>query len=368
MKEYIFTVLVLAKMLIKRFFRDPIALFFTFLFPLLFLFVFGSLFKGGDDVNFKIALINHSNQPFATHLVQQINDSKVFDVQQDITSLDAAKEKMGRGEISSIVELPESFGVLNQSGVPSGRVGVYFEESNPQTGQTLSSIMQQTLDRINSDLVKTEAPFVVEQKSTQTANLSQFDYTFSGLLGFSILSLGIFGMANGFPADKKAGILRRLRATPLSSSQLIIATALEYLLIGAISIALMMIVGVMAFGFNMRGDYLNFVIFALISVITMFGFGLAIGGWAKNENQAAPLANLVSFPMMFLSGSFFPRYLMPEWLQSITAYLPLSPIIDGLRLILTESKTVLDLGPQLGIMTVWIVVIYFIAIRVFRWE
>jgi ABC-2 type transport system permease protein len=95
---------------------------------------------------------------------------------------------------------------------------------------------------------------------------------------------------------------------------------------------------------------------------------LAIGGWAKNERQAAPLANIVVFPMLFLSGTFFPRFLMPEWLQTLSNYLPLTPVIDGLRMIITEGKSLLEIGPQIALLAVWMVVIYIIAFRVFRWE
>jgi ABC-2 type transport system permease protein len=72
--------------------------------------------------------------------------------------------------------------------------------------------------------------------------------------------------------------------------------------------------------------------------------------------------------MMFLSGVFFPRFLMPVWLQNITNYVPMTPIIDGSRLILTEGKSIFDLGSQLAIMAVWTIIIYVIAFRVFRWE
>lgn len=100
----------------------------------------------------------------------------------------------------------------------------------------------------------------------------------------------------------------------------------------------------------------------------MFGFGLAVGGWAKNENQAAPLTNLIAFPMMFLSGVFFPRFLMPEWLQGISAFLPLTPFIEGIRHIIVEGQTIFSQGPELALMLLWTVVIYTVAFRVFRWE
>lgn len=72
--------------------------------------------------------------------------------------------------------------------------------------------------------------------------------------------------------------------------------------------------------------------------------------------------------MMFLSGTFFPRFLMPEWLQQVSGFLPLTPVIDGIRLISTEGKSLIDIAPQIGLIGVWMVVIYVIAFKVFRWE
>lgn len=368
MKNYWRTIFILCKALTLRFMRDKVALFFTFLFPLLFLLVFGSLNRGSGDVSFDVAIINRSQATFAKEFVQEAKKTKVLNIEQQAVSLEAAKEQMGRGELDSIVELPTDFGRPNAEGIPSGRLVVYYEAGNPQTGQTLAGILQQELDKTNRELTGHVDPLAVEAKSTKTANLTSFDYVFSGLLGFTALSLGIFGMANGFPVEKRTGRLRRLRATPLRASQLILATAIEYLFIGLASIATMFLAGLLVFDFSMRGDYLSFTLFTMLGIFVMFGFGLAIGGWAKNENQAAPLANLVAFPLMFLSGVFFPRFLMPDWLDKITYYLPLTPIVDGTRYILTEGKTIFQLGPELLVMGIWVVVIYALAIKFFRWE
>jgi ABC-2 type transport system permease protein len=368
MKGYLHTVSVLMVMFLKRFTRDKVALFFTFLFPLMFLFVFGSLFKNDNSVTFDIAFINHSDTQFAKQFEKELKKNEIFKINAEIKSIGQAKERMGRGEVSSIIELPKTFGSENAQGLPSGQVVTYFEQANPQTGQTVASVMEKVLDGINKDLTQQSDPFTVQLKPTKTANLSNLDFLLSGMIGFTIMSLGLFGLANTMPAEKKTGILRRLRATPLKVSQLISATALEYLLIGLAAVAVMFIVGLVVFDFNMRGDYISLILFTSVSIILMFGFGLAIGGWAKNENQSAPLSNLVAFPLMFLSGVFFPRFLMPEWLQTVTYYLPLSPIIDGMRLIMTEGYTILQLGSQLAIIGVWIVVIYAVAIKFFRWE
>lgn len=368
MKNYFRPTWVLAATFTKRFFRDKVAIFFTFLFPLIFLFVFGTINRGTGEVSFDIALLNHSDTAFARQFTDELKKNSAIKINEKITNHDDAVERMGRGEIDSILELPADFGKPNEQGVPNGRAVVYYEEASPQAGQTFASVMTSIFDGVNAQLVPQQEPFAVEQRATKTTTLKTFDYVFAGLLGFSMLSLGLFGMANGLPADKKAGYLRRLRATPLRPSQLIMATALNYLLIGIITIALMLALGIWFFDFQMRGDYLNLTFFVIIGIILMMGFGLAIGGWAKNEIQAAPLTNIVALPMMFLSGSFFPRFIMPEWLQSVSAYLPLTPINDGMRLIMTEGKTLVDLGPQLGLMAIWIAVIYLIAFRVFKWE
>jgi ABC-2 type transport system permease protein len=368
MKRYFTTIWQFNVQQTKRFFRDKVALFFTFLFPLIFLFVFGSINRGSGDISLDIAVLNKSDTAFASQFNDDLKKNKSLKVNDKITNFDDARERLGRGEIDSILELPAEFGAPNEKGIPSGKAIVYYEESAPQAGQTFGAIMTSVLDTINAKMVPQEKPLSVEQKSAKTTTLKPFDYIFSGLIGFSILSMGLFGLANGLPSDKKAGYIRRLRATPLRASQLIMAIGINYLFIGLLSVALMMVVGIWLFEFQMRGDWLTFTAFVALGTIVMLGFGLAIGGWAKNEIQAAPLTQIIAMPMMFLSGSFFPRFLMPEWLQGIATYLPLTPIIDGLRLILTENKGFLDLLPQLGLIGLWGVVIYFVAFRIFRWE
>lgn len=368
MKRYISGVLALASAYFKRFLRDKTALFFTIMFPALFLIIFGSLNSGNDNISFKVAVVNNSDSAFAKEFVNQLQKNKTFDIRDDVTSISDGKELMGKGEIDSVIELPKNFGNTNDQNIPLGAVGVYYENSNPQGGQTIASFMQSILDGFNHKVTGYQPPLTVEQKATQTDNLKPFDYVFSGLLGFTLLSLGIFGLANSMPAEKKTGAFRRLRAAPIGASQLVLGNALAYLVMGLVSIAVMYVLALTVFDYQMQGDYFNFILFTILGIILMFGFGLAIGGWAKNEIQSAPLTQIVALPMMFLSGVFFPRYIMPEWLQSITSYLPLTPIVDGLRFILTEGKTLFDLGPQLAIMAVWTLIIYVIAFKVFRWE
>lgn len=350
-----------------RFLRDKVALFFTFLFPLIFLFVFGTIF-GNSDPSFKIALFNNSDSSFARGFVESAQDDEAFNISDDIANLDDAKERMSRGEIDSIIVLPKEFGQPGQNNQPSGELDVYYRQGAEQSGQTVAAIMEGILSGINRDMGQPEPNFTVNQVAARDNGLSTFDYTFSGLLGFTILSSAIFGLANVMPAEKQRGSYRRLRAAPFKSSQLIIGNMMHFFIISAASALLMIVVGIVLFDFEMRGSWLQFGLFASFATIMMLGFGLLIGGWARNESQAAPLSNLIAFPMMFLSGIFFPRFLFPEWLQGVTSYIPLSPVIDGFRLIMTENANLFELGSHLLVIAIWTIAIYILAIKLFRWE
>lgn len=377
-KKSLFTVLVFARLNTRRFFRDRLALFFGILFPLIFLFVFGSISGGSDGVSFRVAVINKSDSSIAKQYATQLEKNKVFKVDKTVTSEQAAKDKMSKSQLDSAIILPTDFGKITGSNpYPTGNASVIYTQNNATAGVTITSIIESTMKEINwhmvlsyssSDLSHSAFPFTVVGRQLNEKSLTAFDYAFAGLLGFSIIGLGIFGPVNVFPELKKQGILRRLHTTPLRVWQYFLATMVSQAIIGLVSLAVMFAVALSVFHLNVVGNWLEIVAYLILSIIVILGIGLAIGGWAKNERQAAPLSNIVVFPMMFLSGTFFPRFLMPHWLQTGSDYLPLTPVIDGIRMLVTEGKHLTDLGPELGLLAVWVVVIYIIAFRLFRWE
>lgn len=368
-QKKVYTVYIFAKLNTRRYFRDRTAIFFTVAFPLIFMFVFGGLFGNNSNLSFKVAIINQSQSSFSKQFVTQAKSGKILKVSDDIPTLDQAREKMNRGELDAAIVLPDDFGTVKTSqAYPSGQAKIYYTQNNAQAAQTLTSVLEAQFKAINGQFVNTAVPFTVTSQQISGHSLSAFDYTFSGLLGFSIIGLGIFGPINVFPELKKQGILRRFHTTPLRVWQYFLSTMISQALIGLFAMTVMFLAATFVFHLNVVGSLLELIAFLIIGIITILGIGLALGGWAKNERQVAPLANIVVFPMMFLSGTFFPRYLMPDWLQNVSAFLPLTPIIDGIRLIATEGKSFIDLAPQLGLIGAWALIIYVIAFRVFRWE
>ena len=356
----------------KRFVRDKMALFFTFLFPLIFLLVFGSVFSN-DSTSFDIAIVNNSQTEFAKSFVKNAKENSKDSILKikDVKDMNDAREKMKRSELNGIIELPSDFGAIKNNGnhpIPTGTMNVIYSKGSEQTGGALVAVMNQITNNINIQMGQPEAPLKAVGKAIGDEQLKSFDYIFTGLLTFSLISMGIFGLANQMPTEKKRGSYRRLRAAPFTSGQLIISTAIHYTIISLLSLIMMVVAGTLIFHFNMRGDWALFVAISVLSAFMMVGIGLLIAGWSKNEDQSSALSNLISFPMMFLSGTFIPLYLFPEWLRSVAQFVPITPITDGFRLIMTEHASFMEVLPQFGIITAWTFAVYFLAIKLFRWE
>ena len=118
----------------------------------------------------------------------------------------------------------------------------------------------------------------------------------------------------------------------------------------------------------MVGSFLAFGVASGLGVVVFLAFGFCIAGWAKDENQAAPIANLVTFPMLFLSGVFFSRDGFPALLKTVTDYFPLTFLADALRRIANEGASLSAVRGDLQGLAVWGVVVFFVAVLIFRWE
>ena len=368
-KKTLLPITTFVKIDIKRLFRDKVAIFFVFVFPLIFLIIFGSIFNSDNEVSFRVGFINESQTEFAKQFDKEARENKVLEIDKEVTSLDLAKEKMNRGQLDATIVLPPEFGAIKAGEkFPSGQAKIVYSESNQSAGQTLASLMDGIFKEINREIAPAPTPFTVTAESTNTSGLRQFDYTFSGILGFTLLSLGIFGPTTVFPRLKQRGVLRRYQMTTIKVWQYFVGNVLSNAFVGLLALVVMFGTAVTLFDLNMRGNYLILALIVALGTIMLFGIGLALGGWAKNENRAAPLAQLVTLPMMFLSGVFFPTFLMPDLLQKITQFIPLTAVVDAVRLTITENAGLVDLAPQFGVMLGWTVIVYVIAFKVFRWE
>ena len=355
----------LAKANMKRFWRDPVSIFFTIAFPLMFLVIFGFIFGGDDDAfNASVALVNESDSELAIEVEERLTSSESFTIETFETDQDL-DDALTRSQIQAVIVIDEAFGEI--PGAPA-MVGLQYLVSQESNVGPLRAILNAELFQLNNEIAPYTPPVIPVDQPLESEALDTLDYLVPGLMGFSILGLTVFGMSNGFTADKKTGSIARLKVAPIKSLHIVLSIAAVYAVLAIVSIAILVLVATLAFGFNQVGDWFSFAVFIVISTFSMLGIGTIIGGWAKNDKQAQPVTNLVAFPMMFLSGVFFPTFLMPDWLQTVAKFIPLTTVNEGLRLITTEGFFITELWLEILILGAWALISYPIAFKVFRWE
>lgn len=370
---------------IKMYFRNFTAVFFTFIFPVIFLVVFGFI-NTNQSLRLDVAVFNNSNQQIAEQFISALsqtyvdttasesaNEGKIIKLDNS-SNVDEAKIKLADGDLNAIILVPEGFGRINVSGISDARIQLLTDNPNDEFSGIIKSLVDGILDRFNQQVIQEQVgtlpppAFSSSFETIQSDNLEAIDYLVPGIIGFSIMSLGVFSITQGFIELKTNGSLRRLQVTPIRPINFLIAESATRWIMTLINVLTMALIGILFFNFTMHGNWVYFLIVATLGIVLFLGFGFAIAGWAKNADQAAPLSNIIFFPMMFLSGTFFPREVFPDWLKPMTEYLPLSYVSDGLREVANNAASLSDIMPEIVGMAVWTVVIYFIAVRLFRWE
>lgn len=352
---------------VKMFLRNYTGLFFTLFFPIVLIVVLGFLFQN-NTYKTKLAVTNYSQSQLSKQLVEAMDKIEAFELQK--TDQPAARDLLDKGKVDLQVVIPKDFGEIDpQLGtLKAVKIKSYFNQGRPQQGQTTNLILGQVLAGFNSKITKTPDIIGLESAGVQTNNLGTIDFFLPGIIAMSIMQLGIFSVAFGFIAYKTTGALRRLQATPVHPMNFILGQSVARLIMTVVQIALLLGLGMWLFHAKLIGSLWAFMAIGTIGALTFLAFGFAIAGWAKDENQAAPVAQLIQLPMLFLSGVFFPREGMPAVLQKITDYLPLTYLVDGMRRIANEGATLWQVrGDILGLI-VWAVVMMIVAAKIFKWE
>lgn len=352
---------------LKRVFRDPITLIVLFSIPALLLVLFGAFTSNTNNLSLKVAVVNSSDHELAKQFSQSIKGVDVFKETDKTYTLDEAKQKMKENNLDGIIELPKDFGAV-VNGKPSGKANVFVDPSDRTNNEILTSILEQVSSETNKAILGVTFPISLQTVGIEGTEPKVFDGLYSMFTGMAIMMVGIFGVASSIPADKKIGVLRRLRATPLKAGQFILAHILTFAVVGVLAIVLMTALALLLFDLEMKGDWFSFGIFTTISLVMMLGLGLAIGGWAKNSTQADIYGQIAFISSMAFSGLWVPRALLPEWLQNISAFLPLTAVIEGIQSIVIGGASLIAITTELTIIAVWAVVMFVIGIKTFRWE
>lgn len=357
--------LALAKASMKMYYRNRGALVFTLLIPVALLTIFGFLSRGRGNT-IQVGVADHANSEVSKQFVQALKKIEAFRIEE--TTEQEAAAALGKGNLDLQVIVPVGFGDLENGKPLTSSIQTRFNIAKPQSGQIANLVIVEIVSNLDRKLTSTPSVLSVESKGVTTNNLGYFDFILPGILSMTIMQLGIFGVAFSFVAYKANGALRRIQATPAHPVYFVLAQASVRLLVTLATAALLVAFGIFFFDFHMAGSYFNFGLVCAVGILIFLGFGFAIAGWARDETQVAPVANLIQLPMLMLSGIFFSRESFPVWLKTVTNYFPLTYVSHALRKIANEGAGLTDLPTDMIGMTIWLVVIYILAVKLFRWE
>lgn len=197
------------------------------------------------------------------------------------------------------------------------------------------------------------------------------DFFLPGMLGFSLIGSAVFGVAFLFFTLRETLVLKRMYSTPIGKGYIVIGECVARVLFQLVTAVVIILFGKFFYGFFLAHGVVTFfemLLLCLLGLLVFMGVGFIISSVAKNQNVIPIYANLFMFPQYFLSGTFFQKSLLPESLQGIIKFLPLTSLNDGLRKLSFEGLHLSSLGPELLNLVIWCVVVYAIAIKVFKWE
>ena len=346
---------------LKMFFRNRQAVFFSFTLPLIIMVIFGVLnFDAFSEVD--IGIVDEAQNPLSKGLVQALEGSPALDLHRG--TRDEAIRLLEEGKLDFLAIVPAGF----DASLNSAKVEGLFNANRPLEAQVGATILSRALDDLTFQVSGNDRLFELESQEVNSRSFEYVDFLVPGIIAMSIMQTGIFGVAFALIQLRQQGVLRRLRAVPVHPGHFLAGQIVSRLVVSIVQTLILLGVGVLMLGVDIRGSLVTLIVLALIGGGLFISVGYAVSGFARSEESAAPIANLIALPMMFMSGVFFSRDSLPSVLAQITEYFPLTYLADSMRQVTTEGSGLLDVSGDLLGLAVWTVACFFLAVRVFRWE
>ena len=347
---------------LKMWFRDRQAIFWSLFLPLLLMVIFGVLNFGAFG-SVDLGIVDEAGNDLSRQLVAGLEAIDTFDIARDGTELEE-REALEDSERDLVLLIPADFG----STAEPSKVVVLYNQGRPRETQVAQAIIRQLLDDMTFTVTETPRRFTLDSHAVVTRNLRYVDFLMPGIVAMAIMQMGLFSVAFAFVQLKSRGILRRLMATPVNPVSFLFSQVFTRLTVSILQTLVLIGTAFIFFDVKIAGNLAAILLLALIGGAVFVSMGFAISGWAKSDEVAAPLANVIALPMMFLSGVFFPRDAMPGAIQKITDFLPLTYLADALRNVAIDGEVLWSQWQNLIGLGVWLAISFLVAVRLFRWE
>lgn len=345
-------------------FRSPQSIFFSLFFPIVLIWIFGSLAGGGGRPSVDVAW--EKGVDSSSVLYQKIAHHEAFHF------VDPAKknveEELSKGRIA---------GVLNVVPLPAGSPTPYAVNIRSSTAsQREFGQLRTLLNDVIHQIDKMEYP---QQPTVAAVNVTEFkgreykmiDFFLPGMIGFSLIGSAVFGIAFLFYSLRETLVLKRMYATPVKKGYIILGESFSKVIFQLLTVVVLIAFGHYSYGFYLAHGtvtFINMLVLSLLGLLVFMGFGFLISGISRNQNVIPIYANLFMFPQYFLSGTFFPKTALPAGIQPFLKFLPLTALNDALRNVAFEGSSLWTCWPQMLTLAVWGVAVYVVTAKFFRWE
>jgi ABC-2 type transport system permease protein len=347
--------------------RNRQALFWNLVFPALFIVIFGTIFGRDSGVNFTVGLAGDVSSPLYLETLAAMknegpngddSDAKgIFKVKTGSEADELKKLKDGDRDVVLVFGPQPADG-----GFPAVQIS-YDDTAGPNARVAVSAVRQVLLS-----VAQGENPVPITEQAVSGQNIDYIDFLVPGIVAMALMNSGVIGLSTAFVTYRERGILRRIKVTPFPLTSFVLARIVSQLTVAVAQAVILVGMARVLFDLHLRGSIPLIGVTILLGALAFLSIGFAISGFARNAETAASYANLITFPMLFLSGVFFDLGSAPSWLKPLTRVLPLRYLVDGLREPMTRSRGLGTTWPDLLVLLATFAAGMTIAIRFFRWE
>ncbi len=332
----------------REFFREPEAVFWVFIFPILLTAGLGIAFRRTAPERTAVAVV--TSAPGSGEVLQALRQDSSLTVEALEDS--AAADSLRTGRVALVVRA-----------VTPGEVEYEYDADRPESRST-RLVVDEAVQRAGGqrEVVRVTDRTVKERGSRYV------DFVVPGLLGMNLMGSGIWGLGFAIVDARRKRLLKRLVATPMSRAQYLASFALSRMTLLIVEVVLLLGFAVIAFGVPIRGSLLLLVLVCVLSSLSFSALGLLIASRAKTVEGVSGLMNLVMLPMWIFSGVFFSASRFPDAIQPLIQVLPLTAVVDALRATMLQGAGPSRLLPELAVISGWLAVSFPLSLRLFRWR
>ena len=346
--------------------KNPGALFFSLVFPLIFVGIFGS-FGGGGIASYKLALDKNADTSNVV-LYQMIKHNPLLKL---IDYKDTTEQRIDleKGRIAAVMNI-----VAVKDSTDNLKYNIQLKSTTASTPDlaTVVPVLENVIDKYEKAMHPQQQSLISITKNIYSIReYKQIDFVLPGQIGFSILFSTLFGIAFTFYNLREQLVLKRFYASPVNKLNILFGIGFSRLLFQIINVIVLIVVGRYFLGFTLSHGFATFsqmLLLAFFMLIVLMGVGLIFSSIVKSDSTIPLLINLFALPQMLLSGAFFPISVFPNWLQIFCKCLPLTHFNLAMRKISFEGLNFIDCWQNLGVIGLWLIVVYALVYKFFKWE